>query len=91
MQCSSLSSLLGSIGMDYLKRELYNKGKILRMSYMTACRPSVKSVYQKCIFLISQPKHMLWVLRRTVSMRRSFEHQKHMLNLMGKKIFVILR
>ena len=25
-------------------------------------------------FLISQPKHMLWVLKRTVSMRRSFQH-----------------
>ena len=26
------------------------------------CRPIVKSVYQKNNFLISQPKHMLWVL-----------------------------
>ena len=26
-----------------------------------------KRVYQKIIFLISQPKHMLWVLKRTVS------------------------
>ena len=25
--------------------------------------PLVKSVYQKNIFLISQPKHMLWVLK----------------------------
>ena len=33
-------------------------------------RPPDKSVYQKVIFLISQPKHMLWVLKRTVSMRR---------------------
>ena len=31
-----------------------------------------QSVYQKIIFLISQPKHMLWVLERTVSMRRFF-------------------
>ena len=31
-----------------------------------------KSVYLKIIFLISQPKHMLWVLKRTVSMRRFF-------------------
>ena len=30
---------------------------------------------------------MLWVLKRTVS----FEHQKLMLKLMGKKIFTILR
>ena len=32
----------------------------------------VKSAYQKINFLISQPKHMLWVLKRTVSMRRFF-------------------
>ena len=31
-------------------------------------RPLVKSVYHKINFLISQPKHMLWVLK----MRRSF-------------------
>ena len=30
------------------------------------------SAYHKIIFLISQPKHMLWVLKRTVSMRRFF-------------------
>ena len=35
-------------------------------------RTSVKSVYQKINFLISQPKHMLWVLKTTVSMRRFF-------------------
>ena len=33
---------------------------------------NTKSVYQKIYFLISQPKHMLWVLKRTVSMRRFF-------------------
>ena len=32
----------------------------------------VKSAYQKINFLISHPKHMLWVLKRTVSMRRFF-------------------
>ena len=32
----------------------------------------LKSAYQKNNFLISQPKHMLWVLKRTVSMRRFF-------------------
>ena len=35
-------------------------------------------------FLISQPKLLLWVLKRTVSLRRSFEHPKHKLKLMGK-------
>ena len=35
-------------------------------------RPLVKCVYQKFIFLISQLKHMLWVLKRIVSMRWFF-------------------
>ena len=38
----------------------------------------------KIIILISQPKHMLLVLKRSVSMRRVFGHQKHMFKLMGK-------
>ena len=33
---------------------------------------------------------MLWVPKRTVSMT-PFEHPKHMLKLIGKKIFTILR
>ena len=45
---------------------LKNKGSVLILW------PLVKSVLQKNIFLISQPKHMLWVLKRTVSMRRLF-------------------
>ena len=54
-------------------------------------RPPDKSVYWKIIFFISHPKHMLWVLKRTVSMRQSIEHSKHMFKLMGKKIIKILR
>ena len=42
--------------------------------------PLDKSAYQKKN-LISQPKHMLWELKRTVS----FEHPKHMLKRMDKK------
>ena len=34
---------------------------------------------------------MLLVLKRMVSMDGSFEHPKHMLKLMGKKEFTILR
>ena len=34
--------------------------------------PGPQSVVLKIIFLISQPKHMLWVLKRTVLMRRLF-------------------
>ena len=41
-------------------------------------------------FLISQPKHMLWVLKRLSQWDSSSGHQKHMLNIMGKKIFTIL-
>ena len=37
----------------------------------------------------SWPKHILWILKRTVS-DGSFEHPKYMLSMMGKKIFTIL-
>ena len=30
-----------------------------------------KNVYLKIIFLISQPKHVFWILKRTVSLRQS--------------------
>ena len=39
---------------------------------------------RKIIFLIFQPKHMLWVLKRTISPKRMFK-------LMDKKIIAILR
>ena len=58
---------------------------------MKIIRPPAKSAEQKIIFLISEPKHMLWVLKWTVSMRRFFEHPQHMFKLMGKKIIAILR
>ena len=31
-------------------------------------RPPDKSAYLKIIFLVSQPQHMLWVFKRTISM-----------------------
>ena len=40
--------------------------------FKETCRPPDKSAYWKSIFLISHPKHMLSVLKRTVSMRRFF-------------------
>ena len=43
-------------------------------------RPPEKSAYLKIILLISQPKHMLWVLKKNVSMFK----------LMGKGINAIL-
>ena len=44
---------------------------LIRLCYLSH-RPLVKSAKQKNDFLISEPKHMLWVLKRTVSMRRFF-------------------
>ena len=41
-------------------------------------------------FLISQPKHMLWVLKEPSQWDGSFEHPKHMIKLMDKKIIAIL-
>ena len=54
-------------------------------------RPLVKSAYQIYYFLISQPKHMLWVLKQIVSMRLFFWAPKNMLKIIGKKIFTVLR
>ena len=34
--------------------------------------PPIRTVYLKIIFLISLPKHMLWLLKRTVSYRQFF-------------------
>ena len=42
-------------------------------------------MYLKINFLISQLKHMLWVLKRTISMRL-FYYQNQMFKLMDKKI-----
>ena len=35
-------------------------------------RPPDNSAYWKTIYFISHPKHMLWVLKRTVSKKRFF-------------------
>ena len=48
--------------LPHQKRQHSLKGAIVR--------PPDKSAYWKIIFLISHPNHMLWVLKRTVSMRR---------------------
>ena len=59
---------------------------------MLTARPPDKSAYWKIIFFVSRPNHMLWVLKRTVSLRRVFfEHPKHMFKLIGKEIITILR
>ena len=46
--------------------------------------------FNKNDYLISQPKHMLWVLEPS-QWDGSFKHPKHMLKIMGKKIFTISR
>ena len=72
-------------------REQFDLGIVCNVGHQSTYRTLDKSVFRKTIFLISQPKHMLWALKRTVSMRRSYEQPKHMLKQMGKKIFTILR
>ena len=44
----------------------------------------------KIFFLISQQKHMLWVLKRTVSMRRGFLSTQNTFKLKGNEINAIL-
>ena len=41
-------------------------------------------------FLIRHPKHMLWVPKEQSQFDGSFEHPKHMLKFICKKIFTIL-
>ena len=53
--------------------------------------PPDKSVWLKIIFLIYQPKHMLWVLKRTVSVRRFFWAPKTYILQKVKKIITIIR
>ena len=46
-------------------------------------RPPDKSAYWKIIFFISHAKHMLWVLKRTISMRRLFRVPKTHVRIIG--------
>ena len=48
-------------------------------------RPPDKSAYVKIIFLISQPKHMLWVLKRTGSLRR-FSTKTHVVGTQKNRL-----
>ena len=47
-------------------------------NFLHSIRPPDKSAYWKPISFISHPKHMLWVLKRTISMRQFFGHPKRM-------------
>ena len=57
------------ITMDLITMELITM-ELITMELQI--KPPDKSVYLKIISLMSQPKHMLWVLKRTVSLRRFF-------------------
>ena len=66
--------------------------KIFTIIWTVQCLPkiNINQNWESFTLLIFQSKHMLWVLKRTVSMRGSFENPKQMLKLMGKKIFTII-
>ena len=54
-------------------KELILYKPVGKYQFTMACiRALVMSVYQLAYCLIFQPKHMLWVLIRTVAMRRFF-------------------
>ena len=55
-----------------IKKELQWNFSGSNMDGLTWYRTLGTSAYQKTNFLISQLKHMLWVLKRTVSMRQFF-------------------
>ena len=63
---------------NFEKKYTANVMRVHVLKYMTSMlsllssRPPDKSVYWKIIFFISRPKHMLRVLKRTISMRRCF-------------------
>ena len=59
--------------------------------YISSRRIAKKFVnYYRVFFLISQPKYMMWVLKRTASKDGSFEHPKRILKLMRKNTCTIL-
>ena len=49
---------------------------------MACIRALVMIAYQVINCLISQPNHMLWVLKRTVAMRQFFQATSYRLKLM---------
>ena len=61
----------------------------LTISKITFCRFHALTGHL-LTFLISQPKHLLWVVKRVFSMS-PFKHPKHIFKMMGKKIMTILR
>ena len=62
----------------------------LWLLFYALLRPLVKSVYQKIFFLFLNQNVCYGYSKELSQWDGSFEHQKHMLKLMGKKIFTIL-
>ena len=58
--------------------------------YLCQCEKKSFECVIKIVFLIFHSKHMLWVLKRTVSMRRFFRAPQTNVNSGGKKMFAIL-
>ena len=69
---SNMLSLLLVLLINLYCAYMYMQYTTVKSPTSVSCRPPDKSAYWKIIFLITQPKHMLWVLKRTVSMRRFF-------------------
>ena len=68
----SSQQFFSHVGTFFLSRTCSTKKRIKKILKNIIYRCPDKSVYWKIIFLISQPKHMLWVLKRTISIRRFF-------------------
>ena len=90
MHCNHPGNVF-NIEQTMLKFQYLSSSLTLRRHCYFGPRPPDKSACWKTIFFISHPKHTLWVLKRTVSLRRFFWAPKHMFKLTSKKIITILR
>ena len=76
MNESDMASNMASNRYSHFQSEMKDKRTIdrpnVKLEAATVIRPPGKSAYWKTNFFISHPKHMLEVLKRTVSMRRFF-------------------
>ena len=71
--------------MFWLRNEKTNF-QLRTLTWVPEFRPTDKIAKVKMSLIISQPKHMLWVLKRQL-----FEHPKHMLKLLDKSKTTSLR
>ena len=71
IRLSTMTNIGKSIDI-FFSDEKANMSQLIRTCTVRTSRAPDKSAYWKTIFLISHPKHMLWVLKRTILMRRVF-------------------